>query len=200
VKIWFPRLIPGKSIVIQQDFGWWYYSWGNIMMEVFKDHFVILDDVPVASRVYLCTKAITEEQASRLTYASLSGDDRLRHMENAVKTVSREDFKVRLMVNYAQEAQELGRKELLQKILGSIFSSPRVELVFPFVSTAFPGAFEGPAIASLLERVHRLEAQLAEAKREPSALPPPAAVPPRKRSFLKKLRRSIRKRMGRPPG
>lgn len=146
VKIWFPRLIPGKSIVIQQDFGWWYYSWGNIMMEVFKDHFVVLDDLPIASRVYLCVKAITEEQAARLTYASLSGDDRLRYMEDSLKTVTREDFKSRMLVNCAQEAHMLGRTELLQKIILSIFASPRADLVNPVVVKMFPDQFSGPGL------------------------------------------------------
>jgi len=146
VKIWFPHLIPGKSVVIQQDFGWWYYSWGNIMMEVFKDHFVVLDDIPTASRVYLCTKAITEEQAARLTYAGLSGDERLRYMEDSLKTVTRDDFKSRMLVNHALEAQQLGRQELLQKIILSIFASPRADLVNPVVVKLFPEQFAGPPL------------------------------------------------------
>ena len=191
VKIWFPRLIPGKSIMIQQDFGWWDGSWIDIMMEVFKDHFVVLDDVPVASRVYLCVRAISVEDAARSTYASLSDDKKLRLMEDSLKTITREDFKVRVMVNHAQAAQKLGRQDLLRKILADIFASPCADLVIPIVLQLFPGESAGPALGSLLGRVQRLEAQLAEATRAPEPLG--------KRSFFAKLKRSIRKRMGRNP-
>ena len=191
VKIWFPRLIPGKSILIQQDFGWWHYSWGNIMMEVFKDHFVVLDDVPYASRVYLCVRAISEEDAARRTYGSLSGDERLRYMEDSLKTVSREDSKARMLVNHAHEAQQAGRKELLQKILDSIFSSPCADLVIPVVVKTYPTESAGLALCSLLERILSLEKKFAGATRALEAL--------QKRSFFKKLKRSIRKRMGKNP-
>ena len=49
-RLWFPRLIPGRSIVVQQDYGWRHYQWGNVMMEAFADHFTVLDDLPVAER------------------------------------------------------------------------------------------------------------------------------------------------------
>jgi ribosomal protein L20A (L18A) len=201
VKIWFPQLIPGKSILIQQDFGWWDYSWGNIMMEVFKDHFVVLDDVPVASRMYLCVRAISEEDAVRRTYASLSGDEKLRYMEDSLKTVSREDFKAWMTVNHALEARQLGRKELLSEILASILSLPCADLVIPVIVNEFPADFAGPAVVSLVERTHRLETQLAEAQLALGQLSEAtrALEALQKRSLFKKLRRSIRKRMGENP-
>lgn len=151
VKIWFPRLIAARSVVIQQDFGWWHYSWGNIIMEAFKEHFVVLDDLPNASRVYLCVKEIPEEKAARLSYASLGGDERLRLMEDSLKTVTRGDFTSRMLVNYAQEANQLGRHELVQKILLSIFASPRADLVNPVVVKMFPDQFLGPGLLSFPE-------------------------------------------------
>jgi hypothetical protein len=103
-RMWFPRLIPGRSVVIQQDYGWWNYYWGNVMMEVFQDHFTTLDDVPVASRVYLCTKAISEAEAAEKVFAHVSTDDKLRHMEAALKSVGQSEFRGYLLLNYAYYA------------------------------------------------------------------------------------------------
>jgi predicted O-methyltransferase YrrM len=146
VRLWFSSLIPGKSVLIQRGFGWREHSWSNIMMEVFRDHFVVLDDVPLASRVYLCVRAINEEDAARRTYASLSGDERLRYMEDSLKSVTREDFKAQMLVNHAMEASSLGRTELLDKILLSIFATPRADLVAPVVVKNFPERFAGPEL------------------------------------------------------
>lgn len=138
VKIWFPHLIPGRSVLVQQDYGYWHYSWGNITMEVFREHFVVLDDLPDASRVYLCTREIPAEKAGRLTYASLTGDERLRCMEAALKTVTREDFRSRMLVNHAIEASQQGRADLCREIVLSIFTTPRVDLVDAVVAQLFP--------------------------------------------------------------
>ena len=145
VRIWFPHLIPGRSILIQQDFGWWHYQWGNIMMEAFKDHFVILDDVPHATRAYLCVKEITPAKAASLTYCGMPGDERLRLMEEARKVPTNDEYAVRMRVNHAIEANQQKRPELLRDLLLGIFTAPRAELVTPVIVKLFPDQFTGPS-------------------------------------------------------
>jgi hypothetical protein len=145
---WFPRLIPGRSILIQQDYGWRRYYWGNVMMEVFKDHFTILDDVAV-SRVYLCTKAISEEAGRENIYAYLSGDEKLTHMQAALATMPDLAGRSHLLFSYAQLAHSLGRHDLvrdtlelmlsLQDQLAAVLGDPLRAAV-----TEFPHHFLGP--------------------------------------------------------
>ena len=45
----FPCLIPGWSVVIQQDNHWGYAPWIHITMELFADYFEILDWMPNGS-------------------------------------------------------------------------------------------------------------------------------------------------------
>lgn len=59
----FPRLIPGKSVVIQQDQVHYIEYWIMITMEWFSDHFTYIDTIYGSSAYYLCTAPISEEQA-----------------------------------------------------------------------------------------------------------------------------------------
>jgi len=148
-RMWFPRLIPGRSIVIQQDYGWEKTYWINIMMEVFRDHFEVLDDVPVASRVYLCTKAISEADAAEKVYARLSADDKLRHMEAALASAAKSPFRDYLLLNYALLAESLGLDELVGKLVFRILKEDKAEKVSAQTIRRFPKHFVGPENFSL---------------------------------------------------
>ena len=59
VESYFTRLIPGKSVVIQQDFYQAWYPYIPITMEYFRDWFAIADPhVADSSRLYLLTRKI----------------------------------------------------------------------------------------------------------------------------------------------
>jgi hypothetical protein len=119
--MWFPRLIPGRSVLIQQDYGWRYYQWGNVMMEVFKDHFTVLDDV-AASRVYLCTKAVTESQATAMSYARLTTSEKLRYMLDAVQSVHTPLRRANLLFSSAFLAKSVGRDDLAKHSIQQILN------------------------------------------------------------------------------
>ncbi len=48
----FPRLIPGVSTVIQQDYHWPHTPWLSITMELLKDHVTYLGSMPWATACY----------------------------------------------------------------------------------------------------------------------------------------------------
>jgi predicted O-methyltransferase YrrM len=148
-RMWFPRLIPGRSIVVQQDYGWVKSYWCAVMMEVFRDHFEVLDDVPVASRVYRCTKAISETEAAEKIYAHLSADDKLRHMEAAVASAAKSPFRDLLLVNYALLADNLGLDALVEKLVFRIFKEEKSERAVGQVVRRLPKQFVGPDNFSL---------------------------------------------------
>lgn len=63
VREFFPRLMPGRSIVIQQDHNTHSCPWVNFTMEWFSDYFERLCDQD-GSRVYLCRRAIPDREAA----------------------------------------------------------------------------------------------------------------------------------------
>jgi predicted O-methyltransferase YrrM len=149
IQTWFPRLIPGRSILVQQDYGRSDVPWINITMEVFRDHFKILDDVPVASRAYLCTKAINPAEAAEKVYDRLSADDRVRHMEAALATTKGSPFEVHLLFNYALVADSIGRHDLVEKLVHRILKEDKTYNVAPLAVKQFPKQFTGPEAFSL---------------------------------------------------
>ncbi len=63
IREFFPTLIPGRSIVIQQDYLHYVLPWLHITMEKFADHFELLCDTEFNSVVFGLTRQITPEQA-----------------------------------------------------------------------------------------------------------------------------------------
>jgi len=59
----FPRLIPGKSIIIQQDYLHEYLPWVKISMEYFSEYFELLCAAEQNSVVYGCIKKIPPKVA-----------------------------------------------------------------------------------------------------------------------------------------
>lgn len=57
-ETFFPALVPGKSIIVQQDFLHFSQPWVVAQMELYKDHFEFLAHCPNDSMVYRCTKKI----------------------------------------------------------------------------------------------------------------------------------------------
>ncbi len=62
----FPKLIPGKSVLVQQDylFGEW-TGWLHVAMEEFSDYFELIDYTYVNSVAFHYRKAITPEALER---------------------------------------------------------------------------------------------------------------------------------------
>lgn len=54
----FPSLVPGQSIIVQQDFLHFSQPWVVAQMELFQDHFEFLGHCPKDSMIYRCTRRI----------------------------------------------------------------------------------------------------------------------------------------------
>lgn len=79
----FPRLIPGRSVVIQQDYMHFNEYWIAITMEYFDDYFQPLDFVYGASGLFLATKPIPEEVAA-YDLSKLPPNEKIRLMDQAI--------------------------------------------------------------------------------------------------------------------
>lgn len=84
VMHFFPCLIPGKSVVIQQDQAHFVEYWVSITMEYFSDHFEYIDTIYSASAYYLCKSPISPEEA-RVDLKALPFEEKERLMLAAIR-------------------------------------------------------------------------------------------------------------------
>ena len=82
VREFFPHLIPGHSLVIQQDFMGVWLPHINWTMEYLSEYFEIVDAECGPSRVYLLTKAIPQNLIKDIVSGCLSLDERLNLLDD----------------------------------------------------------------------------------------------------------------------
>jgi hypothetical protein len=59
MREFFPSLVAGRSVVVQQDYVHEWLPWIHIAMELLADHFDLVDDVPGSpSVVFACTRPV----------------------------------------------------------------------------------------------------------------------------------------------
>jgi len=80
----FPHLIPGRSLVVQQDYLYHHWvAWLHVTMELYADYFEYVCDTDVNSAVFLNTKAIPPGVLRRHSVESLTVDERCVLMDRA---------------------------------------------------------------------------------------------------------------------
>jgi hypothetical protein len=79
----FANLIPGRSIVVQQDYVGEHYPWIHITMARLASHFELLDMFEIGSAVYLLKESIPTEKLSVRT-SELDPGEMLRLMDEAL--------------------------------------------------------------------------------------------------------------------
>lgn len=85
----FPHLIPGKSIVVQQDYLFHCFTgWLHITMEYFADYFERVCDTDVNSVAFLLTKPFPESALKPDLIASMSREQHVALLEGAASRFS----------------------------------------------------------------------------------------------------------------
>jgi SAM-dependent methyltransferase len=80
----FPHLIPGRSIVVQQDYLYWTWTgWLHVTMELYAEHFEYVCDTGVNSVAFRYTNAIPPDALRRRTVESLKTEERAALMDRA---------------------------------------------------------------------------------------------------------------------
>jgi hypothetical protein len=82
IRSYFPRLVPGKSIIIQQDTNDHSCPWVNITMEYYANYFEILTD-DSASRLFLFKNRIPAAELQISLRHDLTFDAKMRLMERS---------------------------------------------------------------------------------------------------------------------
>lgn len=86
--LFFPHLIPGHSIVVQQDFLWWQQPWIAVQMALLAEYFEPVVHVHRDSVSFLYKQEIPAEMLETLRVAELDDAvfiEQLRAMKQAVK-------------------------------------------------------------------------------------------------------------------
>ncbi|MGR3571135.1 hypothetical protein [Brevirhabdus sp.] len=103
-EMFFPALVPGHSVIVQQDYLHYSQPWVVAQMELLADHFDFVAFCPRDSMVYQCTRAIDAEAleaaetalltdaelfdliaAARKRHAGLGIDERFERMTAALR-------------------------------------------------------------------------------------------------------------------
>jgi hypothetical protein len=84
IRDMFTCLIPNRSIVIQQDYLYYYLPWIHITMEKLAEHFVLLADTEYNSVVFGVKKAISKSDADQAQWANISVAERIELMDRAI--------------------------------------------------------------------------------------------------------------------
>lgn len=85
----FPHLIPGRSLVIQQDYLYHHWvAWLHITMELYADYFEYVCDTEVNSVVFRSTRSIPPDVLRRNTVAGLSLEEKRALMDRAADRFS----------------------------------------------------------------------------------------------------------------
>ncbi len=80
----FPHLIPGRSLVVQQDYLYHHWvGWLHVTMEFYADYFEYVCDTEVNSVVFRNTAAIPPSVLRRNTVESLTREERSALMDRA---------------------------------------------------------------------------------------------------------------------
>lgn len=87
VRSYFSKLIPGISILIQQDYYHCWHPYIHMTMEYLKEYFTILDPlVRAGSRLYLLERAIPAVKLDRVAAFSFSFDEQQTLLDAAISS------------------------------------------------------------------------------------------------------------------
>jgi hypothetical protein len=114
----FPRLIPGVSVVVQQDYVHEWLPWLHVTMEALADYFEPLDYFDFGSAMFRLTREIPAE-THELCITGHSAGEQLALMDRAIARCPAE-FRVRLECARVLLLHQLGKRgealEMLQHI------------------------------------------------------------------------------------
>ena len=90
----FPSLIPGRSIIVQQDYLYHHWvAWLHVTMEYYADYFEIVCDTELNSVAFLNTRRIPADVLRNKTVESLSIAEKAELMERAARRFEGEKAK-----------------------------------------------------------------------------------------------------------
>jgi hypothetical protein len=100
LRDFFPSLVPGRSVIVHQDYGWGYTPWIPITVELMRDSLVLIDWMEWGSHVFFLEAEVPPELIEN-GVAGLELDTRFDLVEQAI---ARAEGWVRGMIEVARTA------------------------------------------------------------------------------------------------
>ena len=94
----FPYLVPGRSVIVHQDYGWGYTPWIPITVELMRDSLALIDWMEWGSHVFF----LREEVPAELIEHGVGGLDLETRFELVEQAAARADGWVRGMLEVAR--------------------------------------------------------------------------------------------------
>jgi hypothetical protein len=131
----FPALIPGQSVVIQQDYVHEWTPWLHITMELLGDAFTFVGSVPYCAAIFIPRRSISRDELPTDLRHALSDAE---HLELFDRSASRFTDVERDVVECARVylLSELDRHAEAQELLEGIAAKaddPRLDAIIPAV-------------------------------------------------------------------
>jgi hypothetical protein len=105
LRDFFPSLVPRRSVIVHQDYGWGWMPWIPVTVELMRDSLVLLDWMEWGSHVFLLTGEVPAELLEH-GVGGVDVDRRLALLEGAIE---RSDGSVRGMLEIDRAALLLER-------------------------------------------------------------------------------------------
>ncbi len=118
LRDFFPCLVPGKSVIVQQDYGWGSGPWIHIAMELLSESVSLVDGMKAGSHVFFVERDLPGEVLQR-GLRGLSHDRQLELMDSAAHRVC----------GWARGMVELARTAVIADRDGSAAAAREVEAI-----------------------------------------------------------------------
>jgi hypothetical protein len=134
LRDFFPCLVPGRSVIVHQDYGWGGMPWIPITMELLADSVVLVDGMKAGSHVFYVERELPAD-VMRDGLRGLGHDEQLRLMDRAIE---RGEGWTRGMLELSRAAviaDRDGPTAALQEVAGidSRYSDPYVQVCLEYV-------------------------------------------------------------------
>jgi len=143
IREFFPLLIPGRSLLIHQDYNWHGLPWLVLGMDFFAEKFEILDDLPYGTRMYRCIQPIRPEEAAMFSYAGLTVQDAEQAFQRIRPTIA-PAFVPNFLLNEAAFYIEKGIRDRVAPLLLQALESDSTGQVAACLKNHFPDQMQGP--------------------------------------------------------
>ena len=116
----FPSLIPGLSIVVQQDFSFYGSPWIHLLMYRLREYFEPVDDVPESSSMVFRLRrpipdAVLQQELSFATFSTLQIDEAFAYSRSLVAKAKYPAIEAARIMTFV-DAKQLDRaKEMLRQ-------------------------------------------------------------------------------------
>ena len=113
-EVFFPHLIPGRSIIVQQDFLLWQQPWIAAQMALLTEYFEPVAYVPRYSVSFLCKKALDAEAVRRANTADLSDKEMQARIRQMMPELDAFDLRPRLRKVVRAIRENPGKRKAFQ--------------------------------------------------------------------------------------